>query len=58
VAHNLLQGFRDRVLRLRLFGPSAAHDHRRSAQVLRLLKRLHLRGLVAMIPRSRRWRVT
>jgi len=55
---HLLQGFRNRALRLRLFGPSAAHDRRRSAQVSRLLKRLHLRGLLAKIPRSRRWRVT
>ena len=30
----------------------------RSAHVSRLLKRLHLRGLLAKIPRSRRWRVT
>jgi hypothetical protein len=53
-----LQGFRNRALRVRLFGPAAATDHRRSAQVSRLLKRLHLRGLLAKIPRSRRWRVT
>ena len=55
---HLLQGFRNRELRLRLFGPSAEHDRRRSAHVSRLLKRLHLRGLLAKIPRSRRWRVT
>ena len=54
----LLQGFRNRELRRRLFGPSATHDRRRSAQVSRLLKRLHLRGLLDKIPRSRRWRVT
>jgi hypothetical protein len=53
-----LQGLRHRDLRGRLFGPAAATDHRRSAQVSRLLKRLHLRGLLAKIPRSRRWRVT
>ena len=45
-------------MRLRLFGPPAATDRRRSAQVSRLVKRLHLRGLVAKIPRSRRWRIT
>jgi hypothetical protein len=39
-------------------GPSAEHDPRRSAHVSRLLKRLHLRGVLAKIPRSRRWRVT
>lgn len=53
-----LQGFRNRHVRARLFGPSAATDRCRSAQVSRLVKRLHLRGLVAKIPRSRRWRVT
>jgi hypothetical protein len=53
-----LQGFRNRALRVHLFGPAAAADRRRSAQVSRLLKRLHLRGLLAKIPRSRRWRVT
>jgi hypothetical protein len=53
-----LQGFRNRELRTRLFGPTAAADHRRSGQVSRLVKRLHLRGLVAKIPRSRRWRIT
>jgi hypothetical protein len=55
---HLLQGFRNRELRRRLFGPCVAHDRWRSAQVSRLLKRLHLRGLLAKIPRSRRWRVT
>lgn len=55
---HLLQGLRNRELRLRLFGPSAVSDRRRSAHVSRLLKRLHLRGLLAKIPRSRRWRVT
>jgi ribosomal protein S19E (S16A) len=34
-------------------------DHRRaSAAVGRLLKRLHVRGLIAKIPHSRRWKVT
>jgi hypothetical protein len=55
---HLLQGFRNRDVRTRLFGQRAATDPRRSAQVTRLVKRLHLRGLVAKIPRSRRWRVT
>jgi hypothetical protein len=53
-----LQGLRNRELRVRLFGPPAATDRRRSAHVSRLLTRLHLRGLLAKIPRSRRWRVT
>jgi hypothetical protein len=53
-----LQGFRNREVRTQLFGPTTAADRRRSAQVSRLVKRLHLRGLVAKIPRSRRWRIT
>jgi hypothetical protein len=53
-----LHGLRNRDVRMRLFGPSAATDRRRSGQVSRLIKRLHLRGFVAKIPRSRRWRVT
>lgn len=53
-----LQGFRKREVRTHLFGPTAATDRGRSAQVSRLVKRLHLRGLVAKVPRSRRWRVT
>lgn len=53
-----LHGVRNRDVRTRLFGTSAATDRRRSGQVSRLIKRLHLRGLVAKIPRSRRWRVT
>jgi hypothetical protein len=58
-AANTLQGLRNRQLRVHLFGPGAATDRRRSAHVSRLLKkRLHLRGLLAKIPRSRRWRVT
>ena len=53
-----LQGLRNRDVRLHRFGATAATDRRRSGQVSRLVKRLHLRGLVATIPRSRRWRVT
>jgi hypothetical protein len=54
------QGFANRTIRVRLFG--LAKDRQRAlregAAVNRLLKRLHLRGLVAKIPRRRRWRVT
>ena len=53
-----LNGFRNRDVRTQLFGARAAPDRRRSGQVSRLIKRLHLRGLVAKILRSRRWRVT
>src|SRR5262249_27705304 len=51
-----LQGLRNRHLRVHLFGPDAGADRRRSAHVSRLLKRLHLRGLLAKIPRSHRSR--
>jgi len=53
-----LQGFPTRDVRTRLFGPTATGDRRRSAQVSRLVTRLHRRGQVATIPRSRRWRIT
>ena len=53
-----LHGFRNRDVRTQLFGAAATTDPRRSAQVSRVAKRLHVRGLVAKIPRSRRWRVT
>jgi prevent-host-death family protein len=53
-------GFRNIDIRMRLF--QAQDDpvvHRRhSAAVSRLLKRLQMHGLIAKIPRSRRWRPT
>ena len=56
-----LHGFANRDLRDML--PASVlrlHDdpEKASAQVSRLLHRLHFHGLVAKIPRSRRWRVT
>jgi hypothetical protein len=53
-------GLRNREVRERLFGPARdrRNVHRQSAQVSRLLKRLQLHGLLAKVPRSRRWRVT
>jgi len=55
-----IQGFRNRDIRERLFPGSRGPVRNRSvsARVGRQLKRLHLRGLIAKIPRSRRWRVT
>lgn len=53
---HLLQGFRNRDLRTALF--PTPHPQRDSARVSRLLRRLHVHGLIAKIPRSRRWRVT
>jgi hypothetical protein len=55
-----IQGFRNRDVRKRLY--VAISDPKllrhQSARVSRLLKRFHVRGLIAKIPHSRRWRVT
>jgi hypothetical protein len=57
---HIARGFRNADIRAPLFGtPQKATDKRRSsAAVGRLLKRLHVRHLVAKVPRTRRWRVT
>ena len=57
---HISRGFRNADIRTPLFGtPKKADEKRRaSAAVGRLLKRLHVRHLVAKIPRTRRWRVT
>lgn len=55
----IVQGFRNADIRTVLFGKTAAPgERRRSARISRLFKKLHARGLIAKIPRSRRWRVT
>ncbi len=55
-----INGFRNRDIRGQLFKPTQDTQERtrRSARVCRLLKRLHIHGLIAKIPRTRRWRVT
>jgi len=57
---HLVQGFYNKDIRRQLFVES--HDpHVRRSQVSkasRLLKRLHVRRLIAKIPRTRRWRIT
>jgi hypothetical protein len=57
---HMIHGFRNRDLRDHLFPGSTTPEElrRRSTRVSRLLKRLHVHGLVAKIPRSRRWRLT
>src|SRR5512143_2811875 len=56
---HIARGFRNRDIREPLFGLSKEVLQRRaSAAGGRLLKRLHVRHLVAKIPRTRRWRVT
>lgn len=57
---HIAKGFRNRDIRLALYKPSKdKHRHRRqSAAVGRLLKRLHIRGLLKKVPHTRLWRVT
>jgi hypothetical protein len=55
---HVARGFRNRDVRAALFGDDGKDKARHSAAVGRLLKRLHVRQLVAKIPRTRRWRVT
>jgi hypothetical protein len=56
----IAQGFRNQDVRAALYftSPAVASKPHQSAAVGRLLKRLHVRGLVAKVPRTRRWRVT
>lgn len=55
-----LRGFHNADIRRRLRSePRNALERRRQANAIsRLLKRLHVRGLIAKIPRTRRWKVT
>ena len=57
---HLLSGFANRDIRPHLFTPTRipAESRRQAARTSRLLKRLHMHGLIAKIQRSRRWRVT
>lgn len=55
---HIARGFRNKDLRAALFSSDAKPSPQRSAAVGRLVKRLHVRHLVAKIPRTRRWRVT
>lgn len=57
---HLLSGFANRDVRSSLCGftRNKAESRRHAARVSRLLKRLHMHGLIARIQRSRRWRVT
>ena len=58
-AHEL-RGFHNSDIRESLHGAirDPGERRRRANAVSRLLKRLHVRGLIARIPRTRRWRVT
>jgi hypothetical protein len=56
----IAQGFRNQHVRVALYGGTTERRQRQrqSAAVGRMLKRLHVRGLVAKVPHTRRWRVT
>jgi hypothetical protein len=56
----LIKGFRNRDLRLELFGPVPDHQKRRaqSARITRYLALLHAHGLIAKVSRTHRWLVT
>lgn len=56
-----LRGFMNRDVRPVLYGPpldDPAENRRRAARVTRRLQKLRAHGLIAKIPRTRRWRVT
>lgn len=53
---HIARGFRNKDIRAALFGSDSSP--RLSAAVGRLVKRLHVRQLVAKIPHTRRWRMT
>lgn len=58
-AHEL-RGFHNSDIRNQLYQDTRdpALERRRANAVTRQLKRLHVRGLIAKIPRTRRWRLT
>ncbi len=58
--NHVVNGFRNADIRESLYGTTAdpLERGRQSAAVGRLLKRLHVRGLIRKVPRSRRWHVS
>lgn len=58
--NHLVRGFRNAEIREALYGSNEDRSERRrqSAAVGRMLKRLHARGLIAKVPRTRRWLVS
>jgi hypothetical protein len=57
---HVVRGFRNADIREALYGTTTdpVERRRQSAAVGRLLKRLHVRGLIRKVPRSRRWHVS
>jgi len=55
-----IDGIRNETLRRHLFGDAREPQLRRrqANRTSRLLKRLHVHGLIGKVPRSRRWRLT
>ncbi len=58
--NHLVRGFRNADIREALFESTenAGERRRQSHAVGRMLKRLHVRGLIAKVPHSRRWQVS
>ena len=57
---HIAQGFRNKDIRAALYAelPRDPERRRHSAAIGRILKRLHVRGLIMKVSRTRRWRVT
>ena len=57
---HVLRGFRNAEIRLALYGSTedAGERRRQSHAVGRMLKRLHVRGLIVKVPHSHRWHVS
>ena len=57
---HMLHGMRNEDVRRQLFGETKDRNLRRrhANKTTRLFRRLHVHGLLAKIPRSRRWRLT
>jgi hypothetical protein len=60
VGENLLHGFRNAEIRGTMYGAAedAGERRRQSHAVGRMLKRLHVRGLIVKVPHAHRWHVS
>jgi hypothetical protein len=58
--NNVVRGFRNSDIREALYGSTedVGERRRQSNAVGRMLKRLHVRGLIVKVPHSRRWHVS
>ena len=58
--NHVVRGFRNADIREALYGTTEdpVERRRQSHAVGRMLKRLHVRGLIVKVPRSRRWHVS